>query len=408
METNNINCPQCGHSFDVQNILYESIKVEFDQKYSSKIFEVQQQYEKKFNDVKLMEEKISDKIEKGVQDKFKSERKNWEKRLREQIEVEKADEVDSYKQQLQEKTKDTKELNRLKVEFEKLIREKSELKDSLEASMEKRLTEMIKIEKENFMKNYDSKTTFKIAEKEHVIQQLREQLDIAQRKALQGSMQIQGEVQEEAIEEYLKISFPIDRIEEIKKGARGGDCIQMVVSPQLEDCGTIYYESKKTKEFQNSWIEKFKKDMRDKKAVSGVLITDVYPKGIERMTNMRGVWICSFSEFKGLSHVLRESILAVQTIVSAQENKGSKMETLYGYLTGSEFRNHLEAIVEGFTQMQDDLNREKRSIEAQWKQREKQISKVVLNTTQLYGSIKGIAGNAIGNIKRLELPSDKN
>jgi hypothetical protein len=182
----------------------------------------------------------------------------------------------------------------------------------------------------------------------------------------------------------------------------------MVVSPQFEDCGTIYYESKKTKEFQNSWIEKFKKDMRDKKAISGVLITDTYPKGIERMTNMRGVWICSFNEFKGLSYVLRESILAIQAIVSTQENKGSKMETLYGYLTGSEFRNHLEAIVEGFTQMQDDLNREKRSIESQWKQREKQISKVILNTTQLYGSIRGIAGNAMGQIKHLDLPSDGN
>ncbi len=171
----------------------------------------------------------------------------------------------------------------------------------------------------------------------------------------------------------------------------------------LEECGSIYYESKRTKDFQMSWIEKFKKDMRDKKAIYGVLVTDCFPKGIERMTNIKGVWICSFNEFLGLSVVLRDSILAVHNVVSSQENKGTKMETLYGYLTGSEFRNHLESIVEGFSQMQEDLNKERRAMEGIWKQREKQINKVILNTTQLYGSIRGIAGNAIGHIKRLEL-----
>ncbi len=408
METKNINCPQCGHAFDVQSILYDSIKSEFDSKYANKLLEVRQQYEQRYEEIHKKEEMVQDIISKGVQDKFNAERKSWEKKLRTQIETEKSDELESYKQQLQEKIKDTKELNRLKAEFEKLTREKSELKESLEASMERKLTDSLKTEREKFVKEYDVKNTFKIAEKEHVIQQLKEQLELAQRKAQQGSMQIQGEVQELAIEEFLINNFPHDKVEEVKKGARGGDCLQTVVSPLMQQCGTIYYESKRTKDFQMSWIDKFKKDLRDKNAIYGVLVTDCYPKGIERMTNIKGIWICSYSEFMGISFILRESILAVHSVVLSQENKGSKMETLYEYLTGSEFRGHLESIVEGFSQMQDDLNKERRAMEAIWKQREKQISKVIVNTTQLYGSIRGIAGTAIGNIKRLELPDGEN
>jgi len=406
METKNINCPQCGHLFDVQSILYDNIKSEFDTKYANRLLEVRQKYDKKYEEIRKKEERVQDLISKGVQDKFNAERKSWEKKLRTQIETEKSEELESYKQQLQEKINDTKELNRLKAEFERIIREKAELKESLEAEMERKLTDSLKSEKEKFINEYDSKNNFKIAEKEHVIQQLKEQLEIAQRKAQQGSMQIQGEVQELAIEDFLKSNFPHDKIEEIKKGARGGDCIQTVVSQLMEQCGSIYYESKRTIDFQMSWIDKFKKDVRDKKALYGVIVTDCYPKGVDRMTNIKGIWICSYNEFMGLSYVLREAILAVHAVVSAQENKGSKMETLYGYLTGTEFRGHLESIVEGFSQMQDDLNKERRAMETIWKQREKQINKVVINTSQLYGSIRGITGNAIGNIKRLELPED--
>ena len=211
-------------------------------------------------------------------------------------------------------------------------------------------------------------------------------------------------MQELAIEEWLSAQFPLDSIEEIKKGARGGDCIQVVNTRSIQNCGKIYYESKRTKDFQPAWIEKFKADMRDKGADVGILVTEAVPSDMDRMGIRDGVWICSFSEFKGLCAVIRESVIQLRMAVSSQENKGDKMHMLYDFLTSNTFRMQIEAIVEGFTQMKNDLESEKRSMQRIWKQREKQIDKVVTNTIDMYGSIKGIAGNAIQTVKALELP----
>lgn len=217
-------------------------------------------------------------------------------------------------------------------------------------------------------------------------------------------MQLQGEVQELAIEEWLASHFPLDTIEEIRKGVRGGDCIQTVHTRNQQNCGTIYYESKRTKDFQPSWIEKFKADIRDKGANVGVLVTEVMPSDMERMGLKDGIWICTFDEFKGLCTVLRESIIQLSTALVSQENRGDKMHLLYDFLTSNTFRMQVEAIVEGFSQMKADLESEKRSMQRIWKQREKQIEKVITNTIDMYGSIKGIAGNAVQDVKALELP----
>src|ERR1035437_8164739 len=221
-------------------------------------------------------------------------------------------------------------------------------------------------------------------------------------------MQLQGEVQELAIEEWLVAQFPLDTIEEIKKGARGGDCIQIINTRTHQNCGSVYYESKRTKEFQASWIEKFKSDIRDRGADLGVLVTDAMPVDMDRMGLRDGIWICSFDEFKGLCAVLRESIIQISTAISSQENKGDKMHMLYDYLTGNTFRLQVEAIVEGFTQMKSDLESEKRAMQSIWKKREKQIDKVTVNTIDMHASIKGIAGNAIQAVKLLELPEVEN
>ena len=224
-------------------------------------------------------------------------------------------------------------------------------------------------------------------------------------KQQQGSMQTQGEVQELGIEEWLADKFPIDTIQEIKKGERGADCLQIVHTRTRQNCGTIYYESKRSKAFQPTWIEKFKADIREKNANIGVLVTEVMPSDMDRLGLKDGVWVCSFAEFKGLCAVLRESIIQISTAIITQDNKGDKMGMLYDFLTSNEFKLQIEAIVEGFTQMKADLESEQRSMRGIWKKREKQIDKVLLNTTDMYGSIKGIAGNAIQTVPLLELPA---
>ncbi|HIP60798.1 MAG TPA: DUF2130 domain-containing protein, partial [Campylobacterales bacterium] len=266
------------------------------------------------------------------------------------------------------------------------------------------MNEILKVEKEKIAKRSHEQNELKLKEKDEQLNQIKRQLEETKRKAEQGSMQIQGEAQELLIEEWLAKQYPFDTIEEIKKGARGADCLQIVNTREVQNCGTVYYESKRTKDFQPSWIEKFKADIREKGADIGILVTTNLPKELSRMGQIDGIWICTYDEFKALSSIMREQIIALSHAKQSQENRSDKMGMLYSYLTSNEFKMQIEAIVEGFTQMQADLDAEKRAMARIWKQREKQITKVLENTTGMYGSIRGIAGNAIGNISALELP----
>ena len=327
-------------------------------------------------------------------------------KIKAQLETEQNEKFAELQKELSEKSLKVIEFSKLESKFAKLEREKLELKDTLEAEAEKSFNEKILVERERIQKLEKDKS--ELREKE-LLKQIEDQKKLTEemkRKQEQGSMQLQGEVLELAIEEYLASHFPLDMIDEIKKGANGADCLQIVNTREHQNCGTIYYESKRTKSFQPAWIEKFKNDIRDKKANIGVLVTEVLPIGMERMGLMEGIWICTFDEFKGLCNVLRQSIIQLNQAVETQENKGDKMEMLYSFLTSNEFRLQIEGIVEGFSQMQSDLIKEKNSMQRIWKQREKQIDKVVNNTINMYGSIRGIAGNAVQPVKLLEIDSE--
>jgi hypothetical protein len=226
-------------------------------------------------------------------------------------------------------------------------------------------------ERAKIQRDEEERQSLKIRDKDHVIQQLSEQLKVMQRKAEQGSMQVQGEVQELAMEEWLAGAYPLDSIEEIKKGALGGDCIQTINTRAATNCGRIYYESKRTKSFQPRWIEKFKKDILEKGANIGVLVTETMPSDMPQMGQRDGVWICTFSDLPSLSQVLRDSLITIHRVLAGQENRGDKMSLVYDYVTSDEFRLQVEAIVEGFTQMQNDQDTEKRAMARILKQREK-------------------------------------
>jgi len=414
-QTNKIKCPNCGQEIDVSNLLYKQLDNELREKYNEEMlkekkkltyqYELIEKEKEKFEDIKRQyQKKISDAIQQGLE----NEKHGLEKKLREKIQQELSEQIRSLQEELNQKSNSLKEFNKAKSEIERLKREKEEIKDAIEAESEKRINKILIEEKAKIRKLEEEKMQFKVYEKDQIILQLNKQLQEAQRKAEQGSMQLQGEVQELAIEDWLKSNFPLDTIEEIKKGAKGADCLQIVNTRTSKNCGSIYYESKRTKGFQGDWIGKFKGDIRAKGADIGVLVTESMPTDMDRIGLKDGVWICSFDEFKGLCAVLRESIIRLNNAVVSQENKGEKMGMLYDYLTSNEFRLQIEAIVEGFTQMQSDLESEKRSMQGIWKKREKQIQKVVLNTTYMYSSIKGIAGNAIQPIKLLELPNPEN
>ena len=412
-----IKCPNCGTEIDINEVLYHQLENKYKnehlaekKKLEAEIEAKRKEYKTHLDNLKAKEEefkeqkeKFEEEIKKATQIQLKAERVKLQENLRKEILDEQSESMAMLQKQLEEKSNQVKELNVAKAQIGQLQREKEEMESAIMAKAELALNEKLKLEKEKIQKATDEQNELKLRQKDEQLRQLQEQLQIAQRKAEQGSMQLQGEVQELAIEEWLKEKYPFDTIDEVKKGARGADCMQIVHTRESQNCGKIYYESKRTKDFQKSWIEKFKADMREKGADIGVLVTDVMPSDMQRMGLYEGIWICSFEEFKGISAVLREQIIKIHHAMKSQENKTDKMSLLYGFLTSNEFKMQIEAIVEAFTTMQSDLDSEKRSMQRIWKQREKQIEKVLDNTINMYGSIRGIAGNAIGNIKALEL-----
>ena len=409
-----IKCPNCGTSIDVQDILSHQLEDEIRQKYQSQLAEEKNKFEKEFESLNKAKEDFEEKkrqendlFQERLDKQLKEQSKILEDKLKAKIKEEQSEQFDSLQKELNEKSEQIKELNRTKAEIEQLKREKEELKGVAEAEAQKRLNEQLALEKDKIRKAEEERNELKFKEYQKQIDDQKALVLEMKRKQEQGSMQMQGEVQELAIEEWLAIQFPLDTIDEIKKGARGGDCIHIVNTRSAQNCGKIYYESKRTKDFQPSWIQKFKADMREKSADIGVLVTEAMPADMDRMGQKDGVWICTYEEFKGLSGVLRESIIQISNSIASQENRGDKMHMLYDFLTSNTFRMQVEAIVEGFKSMKDGLETEKRSMQRIWKEREKQIEKVIYNTIDMHASIRGIAGNAIQAVKALELPGEE-
>jgi hypothetical protein len=410
-----IKCPNCGTLIDIQDVLSHQLEEEIKQKYQSQIAEEKKKYEADFENLNKAKDDFEKKkkqentmFQERLENQLKEDRKVLETSLKAKLKEEQSEQFASLQKELNEKSEQIKELNRTKAEIEKLKRKKGELKEAIEAESQKKLNEILIAEKEKIRKSVEDKNELRFKELQMQLEAQKKLAEEMRRKQEQGSMQMQGEVQELAIEEWLAFQFPLDTIEEIKKGARGGDCIQIVHTRTEQNCGTIYYESKRTKDFQQSWIEKFKADIRDKGANIGVLVTEVMPSDMDRLGLKDGIWICNYEEFKGLCTVLRESIIKVSSAISTQENRGDKMHMLYDYLTSNQFRMQIEAIVEGFTSMKIALDSEKRAMQRIWKEREKQIDKVTVNTIEMHSSIKGIAGNAIQSVKALELPGGEN
>lgn len=412
MSTNSstIQCPNCGTAIDVNDILKHQIEDALRKEFQSKA--ALHEKELALKSESLEKAKAEFEAKKRQENELFAERLEREKKqaekdiaekLKAKLEEENKERIALMNKELTEKSEKLRELNKMEAEIAKLNREKLEMKEAIEAQLQKQLNDQLVQEKEKIRKLEEEKNELKVKE---LLKQLEDQKKLTEemkRKQEQGSMQMQGEVQELAIEEFIMQNFPLDTLEEIKKGATGADCLQIVNTREVQNCGSIYYESKRTKAFQPAWIEKFKNDIRSKKANIGVLVTEVMPSDMERMGMKDGIWICTFEEFKGLSAVLRQSLIQISQAVQSQENKGDKMGMLYDFLTSNEFRLQIEGIVEGFSQMQSDLLSEKRAMQRIWSQREKQIEKVILNTTNMYGNIRGIAGNAVQAVRALEL-----
>ncbi len=395
-----IKCPNCAHVFPMEEAMAEDYKKELrekmvtftkqkDEEFQRKLAAVEnekQQQQKAF-DVKLAEEKL----------KLKDD---LEGNLRKSI----AADFETKLQMLEGNAKDNEEKLKLAREKElEFLRREQGLKlkeEEMELAFQRKMQEQRNELVEQIRKQEAEKNSIKETEHQLRLKELEKQLDdqkkLAEemkRKAEQGSMQLQGEVQELILEELLRSNFPFDLIDEVGKGVRGADCVQVVRNQFGQECGKIIYESKRTKDFGGDWIEKLKKDMRSMGVDVAVIVSQCYPKGMTSFGQRDGVWICSFEEVNAVAYVLRDGILRLASAMKSQENRGDKMHMLYDYLTGVEFSEQWKAIREGFMSMKLSIQRERDAMERLWKAREKQLEKVLLNATHIRGSIEGIAGS---------------
>ncbi|MCC6699100.1 MAG: DUF2130 domain-containing protein [Candidatus Hydrogenedentes bacterium] len=289
-----------------------------------------------------------------------------------------------------------------------LIRKQRELDDArreMELTVEKRIQEGLDATRDQARKEAEESLTLKMKEREKTIADMQKQIEELKRKAEQGSQQLQGEVQELELEKLLTARFPLDTIAPVPKGEFGGDVVQSVMGPLGQPCGTILWESKRTKNWSDTWLPKLRDDQRTAKAEYAVIVSQALPKEVETFDLVDGVWVAHPRTTLPLASALRQMLIEVALARQSSEGQQTKMEMVYGYLTGPRFRQRVHAIVEAFSSMQADLAREKKAIMKQWAKREEQIDRVISATVGMYGDLQGIAGKTLQEIEGLSLPA---
>ena len=391
MSNYTVTCPKCQHSFEPTDAIREEVEKEL----RGKMTDWQK---KKEEETAQLLEAQKQKIQTELSEQLK---KNLSSEYEHKIKIMQENESAMSKQVTEFREKELEFLKQVQVIQEKEAALELELQRKLNAEREL-LKQQIQKEELERISIKDQEHQLKVKELEKQIEDQRKLAEEMRRKAEQGSMQMQGEVQELLLEELLKSSFPFDLISEVGKGVRGADCIQTVRNNIGQEAGKIIYESKRTTAFAAEWIEKLKADMRSQGADIAIIVTQTFPKEMDRFGEKDGVYICSFQEVRSVALLLRNAILKVHEVKKSQVNKGDKMTLLYDYLIGNEFGEQWKAIGEGFRQMRQSIQKERDAMEKLWKSREKQLEKVLLNAMHIKGSIEGIAGSDSINLDLLQ------
>jgi len=303
------------------------------------------------------------------------------------------------------KQKDAKLTEAQKAQAE-LIRKQRELDDAkreMDLTIEKRVQESLGATRDQAKKEAEESLKLKVAEKEQTIASLQKHIEDLKRRAEQGSQQLQGEVLEIEVEAMLREKFPHDTIEPVAKGEHGGDALQRVIGPMGQPCGAILWESKRTRNWTDGWLAKLREDQRAAKAELAVIVSQTLPKDVETFDHIDGVWVTSHRCAMPVAVALRQSLIELAAAWKAGEGQQTKMELVYQYLTGPRFRHRVQAIVEKFSDMHEDLEKERKTMTRLWAKREEQIRGVIESTAGMYGDLQGIAGKTLLEVEGLSL-----
>lgn len=395
-----ITCPNCQKQFEPTDAFRDQIEKDLRKKMQDWQAQQLKDFEKKEAEFKLSKEQQ----EKAFSKLLEQQKNDLIEKIAKEQELKFAVQFETQIKHLNQTNIDNeaklKQAREKELDFLKKMQELKDKEEELDIKMQQqlmdernRISDKIKREEEEKSKLKEQEYLFRENELKQQLEQQRKLAEEMRRKAEQGSMQLQGEVQELMLESMLRHKFPFDMIEEIGKGVKGGDCVQIVRNQYGQVCGKIVYESKRTNAFSNDWIEKVKTDMRSKGGDIAVIVTQALPKDIESFGVKDGVWICSFREAGTLALILREQILKVYQVAQNSENKTDKMSLLYEYLTSNEFSEQWKAMQEGFRSMKDSIQKERDAMEKLWKMREKQLEKILLNSSHIKGTMESISGS---------------
>jgi len=407
-----IICPKCKNEIKLNESLaaplIEATRQEYEKKLSQKDLDLADR-EKNVRERLESLAKQRESIETTVAERVKQERTKIAgeeaKRAKELLSGDidqKIKEIAGLQDILRQRDEKLAEAQQAQAKMLQKQRELDDAKRELELTIEKRVQESLTATRQQGRKEAEDELKLKVSEKEQTIASMQKQIEELRRRAEQGSQQLQGEVLELELETLLKARFVRDTIDPVPKGEYGGDVLHRVMGPLGQQCGTILWELKRTKNWSDGWLAKLRDDQRTAKAEIAIIVSQALPKGTDTFAFVEGIWITPPTTAIPLAVALRHTLIETAMARQASEGQQTKTELVYQYLTGPRFRQRVQAIVEAFVSMKEDLDKEKRAIQKQWAKREEQIERVISATGGMYGDLQGIAGKSIQEIEGLE------
>lgn len=412
-ESITVKCPSCSHAFPLSEGVLSSVREGVSRELQGDIAEREKALEARQQAIRDeqaglkqqkadLQEQIDAQVETQIRKREGEIRAKAEEKAQKQASENQAVAMKALEEERDEKAAALKKAQTDQLALLAEKRQLQEAKDQLEIESRRKFDEEREQLREQLQKQADESSRLKIAEKEKIISDLGTKLQEAQRKAEQGSMQTQGEVLELDFEQQLRQIFPLDQVDPVATGARGADIRQEVVSRIGRRCGIILVETKRTKAWQDAWTGKLRSDMQGERADIGLIITEALPKGIDHFGEKDGVWVADFASAIPLMHVLRATLQEVSLAKGLREGAKEKMEMIYEYLTGNEFRQRVQLVIVSFRSMKVELDKERSYLSTKWNKREKQINLVIENMAGMVGDVQALSGGAVQSLPLLD------
>jgi hypothetical protein len=411
----NITCPKCGEEIKLTESLaaplVEVVRAQYEKKLKEQdraISEREAAVKRSAEEVERKTESLDAQIAERVQVQVKAERrsiaaaeaKKAREVLQDQID-EKTRTMDAQNERIENLQGKLKTAQAAEADLLRKKRELDDAKRELALKIERGIQDGLDEVRSKTIAETQQKIELELKDRDHKISELTSQIGDLKRRAEQGSQQEQGEVLELLLEKKLQARFPLDIIEPVGKGEPGADILQHVRDDNGQTCGKLLWETKRTKNWQDGWLSKLRGDQRAAGADMAVIVSRALPKEVIHFEHVDGIWVSSIACALPIAVALREALIQVALSRRAGEGQETKVQQVYAYLTGPRFRHHVEAIVEKFTDMQSDLETERRVTTRQWAKREEQIRLVLEATAGMYGDLQGIAGKSLEEIDAL-------